>query len=34
MYNFIEGMNPFSKGGDMDRIYKKIVKGDFEFSSD
>lgn len=33
MYNFIEGKNPFHNG-DITRTYNKIVKGDFEFSSD
>ena len=33
MFNFIEGKNPFHNG-DITRTYNRIVKGEFEFSSD
>jgi serine/threonine protein kinase len=33
MYNFIEGKNPFHNG-DLARTYNRIVKGEFEFTSD
>lgn len=33
MYNFIEGKNPFHNG-DINRTYNRILKGEFEFSSD
>ena len=33
MYNFIEGKNPFHNG-DLTRTYNRIIKGEFEFTSD
>ena len=33
MYNFLEGKNPFHNG-DLNRTYNRILKGEFEFSSD
>ena len=33
MYNFIEGKNPFHNG-DITRTYNRIIKGDFDFTSD
>ena len=33
LFNFIEGKNPFNSG-DINRTYSRILKGEFDFTSD
>jgi serine/threonine protein kinase len=33
LFNFIEGKNPFN-GGDLNRTYSRILKGEFDFTND
>jgi len=33
LFNFIEGKNPFNSG-DLNRTYSRILKGEFDFTSD